>query len=67
MEPRLCGNSKGQCHTMPGGMFSTNPTLQVLELPDDFYPTDMHWMPRGGGGAAGIFEGVETELLTGAS
>ena len=27
--------------------------LQVLELPDDFYPTDMHWIPRGGGGAPG--------------
>ena len=25
----------------------------VLELPDDFYPTDMHWIPRGGGGAPG--------------
>ena len=35
--------------------FSSNPMLQVLELPDDFYPTDMHWMPRGGGGAAGTF------------
>ena len=27
--------------------------FQVLELPDDFYPTDMHWIPRGGGGAPG--------------
>ena len=32
--------------------------LQVLELPDDFYPTDMHWIPRGGGGAPGTFATV---------
>ena len=35
--------------------------LQVLELPDDFYPTDMHWMPRGGGGAPGTFQAVNTK------
>ena len=36
--------------------------LQVLELPDDFYPTDMHWMPRGGGGASGTAELVQNEF-----
>ena len=35
-----------------------NSILQVLELPEDFYPTDMHWIPRGGGGAPGTFATV---------
>ena len=30
----------------------------MLELPDDFYPTDMHWIPRGGAGAPGTFATV---------
>ena len=38
--------------TMPL-MFCITFMFQVLELPDDFYPTDMHWIPRGGGGAPG--------------
>ena len=30
-------------------------TQTVLELPNEFHPTDMHWFPRGhhGGGSVG--------------
>ena len=53
MEPRFRRNTKGFHNAID---VSASPLLfmfQVLELPDDFYPTDMHWIPRGGGGAPG--------------
>ena len=40
---------------MPSMFLCIDSMSQVLELPDDFYPTDMHWIPRGGGGAPGTF------------
>ena len=48
--------------TMPSAGFGINYKLQVLELPDDFYPTDMHWIPRGGGGAPGTYATINVDI-----
>ncbi len=43
--------SGGDDHLILKWNLLSNESSQVVKLPDDVYPTDMHWFPRGVGGS----------------
>lgn len=46
-----CKNKEPQDFSVIQNQFmNLNFKLKVVELPDDVYPTDMHWFPKGLGG-----------------
>ena len=42
--------SSGDDHHIYKWNLINNETTSVMKLPDDVYPTDMHWFPKAAGG-----------------
>lgn len=55
--------SGGDDHQILKWNLLSNESIALAKLPEDVYPTDMHWFPKGGGGVGKKAAGSDVFVL----